>query len=284
MQARTYVAINDPVHKLIRSITRVTPLVPSPLAGGRLSFEYRIKEGDLPEAYYTLARFHTLEGMPLESFQLDRWRIQARFKAVLPQQVNYFDVLKLDRRCSRDLRLGLSKRGPGMLAAELLSFGTGTLRARNDDALDRVHRYLWSQHGRLWSEHETVCARIWALHWNSLPMRYNKQKESFDSTNVIYGDAFGEVEQLWDRRADTNFLEQVARSLQPMSRKSEVAGFLHPPLNLETVMKFHLRNQAVWKTPPSSARNLLRRIEYILQNTVVDDAPQTLFRYRSAIA
>ena len=56
------------------------------------------------------------------------------------------------------------------------------------------------------SRHETVYARIGALHWNSLPLIHGKQKESFDSTNVIYGDAYGELEQLWERRADTAFL------------------------------------------------------------------------------
>jgi len=279
--ARKFVAINDPVHRLIRGITRHWRLGPSVLPGGMRVFEYLICEPALPEAYYALARFHTLEGMSLESFVPERWRVQARHKVGLPQQVNFFDVIKLDRRCARDLRLKLSKRGPGMLAAELLCFGTGALRARNDDPLDRVHRYLWSQHGRIWSEHETVHTTIRALHWNSLPLKYNKQKESFDSTNVIYGDALGEVEQLWERRADIAFLDQVAGSLQRMAHEPEVAGYLYPPLNLGLVMKLHLRCQAVWKSPPANGRALLRRIEYVLSNTVVDDAPPTLFRYRA---
>ena len=265
---------------LLRKITRRMPLVPSIDPGSLPIVRYQFTEEDLPEEYYTLAALHALGGVSLESLHTACWRVNVKCRTSIAERANYFDAVTIDRRCCRDLRYKLKKWGPGMLSGELLAFGTGMLRARNDDPTEHLHRCLWAQHGRLETKHQVVYATIRALHWNSLPLNHQTGKESFESTNVVYGDALGELEQLWERRADTALLEQVAQSLQRLNGGAEIGAFLHPPLNLEGVMKMHLRSQALWKVPPSGSRGLLRRIEYILEHTVIDAAPQTLFRWR----
>ncbi len=293
---RSFVALNDPVHRLLRRITRRTPLFfpnnghdPSdparapapPLATCPFGLSscppsYRISDIELPEAYFSLALLHAVGGMRLADLAEVACCLNPADRVGVAEQVNYFDIIKLDKRCARDLRLKPKKFGPGMLAAELLSFGTGVLRARNDDALDALHQYLWSEHGRIQPSDEKVYARIWALHprpGGPLP----PGKESYDSTNVIYGDTLGELEQLWDRRAESDFLDRVAASLQGLRKHGEIAAYLQPPLKLRTVFQIHLQRQSMWRTPPSNGRVLLRRLERILDNTVVDSDPETAF-------
>jgi len=277
---KTFVAINDPVHNLIRNVTRRTPLYPRLAAEGFITFEYQVRPDALPDDFYRLAVSHTLQGWGAQTRHSAGGNVTFLDRARVLKQANYFDAVRLDRRCLRDLRWKLRKFGPGMVATELLSYGTGMLRARNDDPSERIHEYLWSQYGRLQTKREVVFARIRALHRNSMLPARAVGKESFDSTNIIYGDTFGEIQQLWDRRADTAFLEQVARSLQAMRRRMEIAAYLNPPMNLEEVMKLHRRAQARWKTAPANARTLLKRVEFILDHTMVDTSCETVYRWR----
>jgi hypothetical protein len=279
-----YVAINDPVHQLLRCATRKVPLCPRIGPDGQAVLEYRPRPADLSNAYYALAVYHGLQGIPLANLHLARCKVAPRARRWVPERANYFDALSLDRRCCRDLRLKLRRRGPGLLAADLLTHGAGCLRARNDNPADALHTALWRDHGRIFSRYERVHATIRALPWDCLPLLRGSGKESFDSTNLIYGDVLGELEQMWERRADTMFLDQVARELQGLRRQATLAASLCPPLNAGAVYKLHLRAQARWKTPPASGRVVLRRLEHILNHLAIDNDSRTEFKGVPAVA
>ena len=54
---KTFVALNDPVHSLIRTITRRTPLVGGLSPDPRLRVQYRFRQEDLPEGCKLLKKF-----------------------------------------------------------------------------------------------------------------------------------------------------------------------------------------------------------------------------------
>jgi hypothetical protein len=102
------------------------------------------------------------------------------------------------------------------------------------------------------------------------------RKESYDSTNVLYGDVVGELQQLWDRRADIAFLDAVAAHLQSLRVQMQAGAYFYPPLNLPMVLKLHRQKQALWKTPPTSGRALLRRLDYLLDHIELDEKAATV--------
>ena len=280
LMSRTFVAIDEPVHRLLRNLTHRTPLVARIGRNNVCSLTYRVDDTALPNPYYSLALFHSLGGMPLEHVFQTRWIFSPAERLGVAQRVGYFDSTRLDRRCLRDLRLRSNHTEPSMVSAELLAFGTGTLRARNDDAEEPIQRELWSRHGRLNPDHEVVYARIRMLHRRTARGAEIVGKECYESTNVIYGDVLGELEQIWDRRADTDFLQQIADSLQGVRQSGRITCHQNPPFNVVAAMQLHLQRGGIWKRPPETARALLRRIEFILGSTLVDSWPAHSFRYR----
>ncbi len=271
-----FVAVSDPVHALLRAITRTLPLRVRTRSDGLPVLEHDLSCIELPDDYYLLAGLHGLRGLPLEALAGRRAELGRLNRHTLARRAGFFDATRIDRRCLRDLRLTSAIDGPGLLAGELLAFGAGTLRACNDDLQEPAHRYVWAKYGRIQSRQEIVLARLRALHSSAGPREAGK--ETFESTNMIYGDALGQVEQLWERRADTDFLEQVAASLQALRLHATVISGFYPPRNVPALMQLHLRAQTRWNRGPADARGLIRRLEYIMENTQVDSTPLTLYQ------
>lgn len=269
--AKTFVAVNDRVQGILRECTR-NALLRAGGAGGVIQHEVRPEK--LPAAYYPLAAFHSVQGFSVDETILTRWRVQEEQKPLVAIAAGYLDATRVDRRCAGDLRLRPAVCGPGLMAAEVLTFGTGALRPAGY-AATAVWEFM--EYGRLSTRFEVVHARIAALHCGPWSSGACIEKEVYYSSNLMYGDVLGELEQLWERRADTDFLDQVARHLRCMRFWSRRTAPAHAPLDYEAVIKTHLRAQAVWRKPPTTGRALLRRIEFILTHTMIDSSPVTTF-------
>ena len=261
--ASTFVAINDWCHAILRRIARETPLVRNGVRG----FRCELDPERLPEKYFSLVACHTLDGLPMEQVKAGCWRVREGCKRAVMEAAGGLNALHLDRRCWQDLRAGLRGNGEAsdLLAGELVSFGTGTLRRVGPRSRD----------GRLHTELEQTSARIWALGQNETGSP-GLVKQVFDSTNVIYGDVFGQVEQLWERRAEMSFLDEVAAELAEFRQWRELPAPPDAPRNWAAVAGIHLRSQARWRVPPQNGRALLRRLEWIIENTILDSQATTL--------
>lgn len=270
--AKSFVAVNDRVQGILRDCTRRALLRP---AGPSGAIQHEFRPENLPEAYFALAAFHAIQGYSVDDTTLIRWRVKEEEKSLVTLAAGYFDATRLDRRCTGDLRLRPASYGAGLMAAEILTFGTGALRPAGYASTD-----VWefNEYGRLGSKFEVVYARIGALHCGPWSSAICMEKEVYYSSNLMYGDVLGELEQLWERRADTELLDQVARHLQSMREWPLLAVPANAPLEHEAVIKMHLRAQAAWRKPPANGRTLLRRIEFILDHTIIDSSPATEFR------
>lgn len=262
---KTFVAVNDWCHTLLRELTRRTPLVPTRLDNGSERIFYQIHPELLPENYFSLVACHTLDGLPLEQLRLGCWRVRESSKPVVLKAAGGFDSTRLDRRCWGDLRLKPPGGRAALVSGELLVYGTGMLRGEA----------LSGRHGVLSLASREVFSRIRALRREGPPGLSQVHKRVYESTNLIYGDALGELEQLWNRRADTDFLEHVVQALADASVWGQQPAALYSPLNAAAVVKLHRRAQGLWNTPPRSARALLRRLEFILTNTTLKVPVQT---------
>lgn len=272
---RTFVAIDDAVHRLLRNLAQRTPLKVEAAGANRWEARYEVNAQQVPETYFCLALLHGLGGMEAKRALSAQASFGMRHREQILEQAHYFDVTRLDRRCGRDIRLKTARSGPVMVSAEILCFGTGTLRARNDDPGDRLHRKILEEHGRLTMKRQKVFAVIQALHGRGESPEGALGRDNYESTNVLYGDVLGELEQLWERRAELGFLDGVALGLEQFRRRAVACAGLQPPQNVNGLVGLHLQRQALWRSPPRSGRSLLRRLEFILSNTTVESWPGT---------
>lgn len=117
----------------------------------------------------------------------------------------------------------------------------------------------------------------------------------YESTNIIYGDSYGELEQLIRRRDDRTFLDLYLQVLNHEGERLIPSGtdpnvwynkgrnFFetyrgHPSSatsgSLCKAWTQHIDQNGLWDKPPQTPEELLERVEYLLGNTIIDPHPE----------
>jgi len=115
---------------------------------------------------------------------------------------------------------------------------------------------------------------------------------SWESTNILNGDVLGELEQVIQRRKEIEFIQDYLDQVKHLTTDRipyeyhRKRGFYDnvdlAPGELvhrgchETGMlrhQWHRDQQSVWDSPPETVRELLERVDWLLNQTVVDDNP-----------
>ncbi|PWU16967.1 MAG: hypothetical protein C5B50_12255 [Verrucomicrobia bacterium] len=278
-----FVVTNDQTHKILRRLTSTVPLIARKCDS--LIYEVTYSPVDLLDKLPDLYFFIAGETPPL---LLDK---TAEINFV--RRMRFFDATMLDARCRGTSRLTIKNFGPrpdlgpgqfqfnrepthepSLFSAELLCFGAGALRRLWDNPTDPDHYRARKYGGRLNSRRMMVYETISGTYYT---MRYRKSlPENWESTNVVYGDAYGELEQIWSRRGEKRFLRRIMMALNRVRKMPNAETFhtLYPRTPM-SVSKRHLEIQSIWDTPIRSCEELLRRVSFIIENTSLDDDPST---------
>lgn len=185
-------------------------------------------------------------------------------------------------------------------AYELLSFGVGILRpvqTRQNRGLDCMFGIpalpkISSKHMKVLLYHIVAydekkdSERPWIV-----------TKESYESTNLILADSFGELEQLKRRRNDEEFLQAYLRDMQEVTTfREKNSAFDNNKLMCPEAFHMHTDESirvwlnhvqlGKWRAPPGSIDELSTRIDFLLANTVIDEKPEevvTNYEYMSLL-
>jgi hypothetical protein len=105
--------------------------------------------------------------------------------------------------------------------------------------------------------------------------------EMFESTNLILADSYGELEQLDRRRGEREFLESYLAHLKKSTEfvKPHLGNEHSSPKGIQYFDKPYVNGWlnhiglGVWEQPPDSPKGLLERVDFLLENTFIDENP-----------
>jgi hypothetical protein len=286
---KRFVAINDEIHQMLRGLTSSVPLIvprrKRKLLSPTVTYDLNGIAQKIPDLYFFI---------PYEGVNVCLLDLTDENKVSFAEKRDFFDATKVDKRCHGTARLRLEKRkpsigppelrrlvfgdmkAPSLFSAELLCFGVGALRRLWDNPHDPDQVYARKNLGRINSLKMIVYGRTAATYHSRM---FNKTlPETWESTNIIYGDAYGELEQIWSRRDDKSLLSSIVRSLNDVRKGPKTENFdcyLPKDASIQAC-RTHLQAQSIWDTPILSYRELIKRVAFLLKNTFLDSNPATV--------
>jgi hypothetical protein len=267
--ANEFVVVWNELHSLMASLSRTTPLIPvfkgsvTKPTNGSAKVEDVIHDTTnlgsiVPQRYY--------EMLDIPEFWANGGR--ARTPETLYHH-NYFDANRVDELCRDGLRNRISYRDTSMFSFDPINFGVGILRPVRAWS-GGFYAALGEALGKLTARGMEVYGHIIARTHIDPEDTNICHAEDWESTNMLYGDMYGEVQQINDRREEKDFLEEVVRGLNGSNR---FLGSIGTGQEYKKLYRNHLACQNLWQLPPQSPHELLERVDYILGHVTLDEKP-----------
>ena len=268
--AEEFVVVHDPLHEEMANLSRKTPLEPvferrksSPNFG---KVEDIVHDVDGVERLAS-ARYYELLDIPVF---YDNGQ-PARTAQTL-YIYDYFDANKVDKYCRDGLRSKITLRATSLFSVDLLNHGIGIVR-RVRAWSGGFYAALGDHLGRIELNGAKVYQTIIAKTHTDPEDTVITHAEDWESTNIVYGDSYGEVQQIQDRKSDREFLVKLCEGL---NLEPESQSFWTP--DYKGLHKNHVACQRLWDDPPQSPDELVDRVDYILAHCVLDDKPKSSVR------
>lgn len=157
-------------------------------------------------------------------------------------------------------------------AFEILSYGVGIMRPLNP-AISHFYKIVGGDGISMVSSHHMKATHALAYQCYT---RGNGEKDEYywklQMTNLIFADTYGELEQL--PKLSKKILNLYIKDMKTMCTDFTTEyhfGCLDP------FWKQHIQS-GIWQGPPESVKELLKRVDFILKHTFIDENPTTILK------
>jgi hypothetical protein len=288
--AEDFAVVADELHCLMATLSRKDPLKPVFIEIGEDGYEHQSNEdGPGKRLIDIMHNITDLEPIvPARYYEILNLHDKLRTESMLYYLHWFYDSRRTDFRCKSQNKTVIRHVPTSMFTIDLLNYGVGVFRSVKDNP-NLLLSFLGTPSGKLVPKGTKVYSEsIRQTLYN--PETKQWDPERWESTNIIYGDAYGELQQLSDRRDDTQILEYVCKILtlctdNPKSVyvRYEEEEFEEPEIGdsledrkfrVESIVdQFHIECQAIWRQPPKNAKELIERVDFILERCTLDHNP-----------